>query len=43
MLNDEDFMNESIRHWSVNNFATYYNTKQLWWQQYETKSNKTAY
>ena len=23
-------------------FATYYNPKQLWWQQYQTTSNKKA-
>ena len=42
LLNDEDFMNEFKHHWTINNFATYYiyNPKQLWWQQYQTKSNK---
>jgi len=29
-------------HWTVNNFATYYRPKQLWWQQYQTTSNEKA-
>ena len=41
-LNDEDIMNEFKHNWTINNFATYYNSKQLWWQQYQTKSNKKA-
>ena len=39
-LNEEDFMNEFKFHWTVNNFATYYNPKKLWWQEYQTTSNK---
>jgi len=35
-------MNELKLHRTVNNFATYYNPKQLWWQQYQTTSNKKA-
>jgi len=40
--NDRDFMNEFKLHWTINNFASYYNPKQLWWQQYQITSNKRA-
>ena len=33
-------MDEFKLHGTVNNFATYYNPKQLCWQQYQTTSNK---
>jgi len=37
-----DFVKEFKRHWTINNCATYNNEKQLWWQLYETTSNKKA-
>ena len=40
LLNDEYFMNKFKLHWTISNFETYYNTKQLWWQQYQTTCNK---
>jgi len=40
LLNDGHFMNEFKLHWTVNNFATSYNLKQLWWQQYQTTAIK---
>jgi len=42
LLNDRDFMNEFKLHWTVNNFLTYYNPKQLWWHLCQTTSNKMA-
>jgi len=33
LVNDGDLMNEFKLLWTINNFATYYNQKQLWWQQ----------
>ena len=40
LVNDGDFMNVFKCHWTTNNFETYYNLKQLWWQQYHTTSIK---
>ena len=42
LVNYDNFMNEFKLHWTINNFATYYNPKQLSWQQYQTTSNKKA-
>jgi len=42
LVNDGNFKNEFKLHWTINNFAIYYNPKQLCWQQYQTTSNKTA-
>jgi len=33
-------MKECKFHWTINNFANYYNQKQLLWQQCQTTSNK---
>ena len=39
LLHDGDFRNEFKLHWTIKNFATSYNPKQLWWQQYQSTSN----
>jgi len=41
-VNDDDFMNEYNLYLTISNCVIYYNPKQLWWQQYQTTSNKTA-
>ena len=42
LLNDGDFMNEFKLNWTINNFATIYNLKQLLCQQYQTTSDNKA-
>jgi len=32
LVNDGNFMNKYKLNWTFNNFATYYNPKQHWWQ-----------
>jgi len=40
LLNDGDFRNEFKLHLIINNFANYYNPKQLWLQWNKTTSKK---
>jgi len=35
-------MNELKLYWTINNFSTYYNMKQLKWQHYQTTSKWTT-